>query len=90
MAKETSSGIEETSSTPLTGKPAAYEVGQSDPGQPAAPKIPISAAPVGSSSVPEYRAPASTLPQTITHAELADAGRAQIDGRDGNVAWGAK
>ena len=31
--------VEETSATPLTGKPASYEVGQSDPGQPAAAEI---------------------------------------------------
>jgi hypothetical protein len=90
MAKETSSGIEETSSTPLTGKPAAYEVGQSDPGQPAAPKISISPAPVGSSSVPEYRAPDSNLPETISTRQLSDDGASFVDGRNGNVSLGAK
>jgi hypothetical protein len=31
--------LEVTSPTPLVARPAAYEVGQSDPGQPAAPEI---------------------------------------------------
>jgi hypothetical protein len=31
--------LEVTSPTPLVARPAAYEIGQSDPGQPAAPEI---------------------------------------------------
>jgi hypothetical protein len=42
-----------TTAAPLTGKPAAYEVGQSDPGQPAAPTIGMEAPTPAAPRAPE-------------------------------------
>jgi hypothetical protein len=42
-----------TSATPLNAKPAAYEVGQSDPGQPAAPTVGMETSTAGAPRVPE-------------------------------------
>jgi len=84
----TSSGIKETSATPLTGKPAAYEVGQSDPGQPAAPLIPVRQA--MQSAIPEIKQPSHNLPDAISAREVVNDAASYVDGRCGNVGWGAK
>jgi hypothetical protein len=91
---ETSPGVKPTSATPLAGGEGAgnYLVGsgQSSSGQ-IAPTLPVSSAPVGSSDIPEYRpSVASNLPSQITAREIADAGAAFTNGRDGNVGLGAK
>ncbi|MGA7557857.1 MAG: hypothetical protein WBV60_11060 [Terriglobales bacterium] len=69
---ETSAGVEVTSPTPLSGKPAAYQVGQSDPGQPAAPLIAVEAPKSQrSNAIPEYRPSVSSrLPDTISARDV--------------------
>jgi hypothetical protein len=71
--------VEETSATPLPGRPAAYQVGQSDPGQPEAPSIAVEAAktattrePERGNAIPEYRQPAHNLPDQISAREVYD------------------
>jgi len=70
----TSSGITPTSPTPLTARPSgAGAVGQSDPGQPAAREVAVeSAKSPAKSAIPEYRAPASRLPEVITARQVAN------------------
>ena len=50
----------------------------------------MNAAPENSSHPVEYVPRASNLPETVELAQIADAGKAFVDGRDGNVGWGAK
>jgi hypothetical protein len=65
-ATETSAGITPTSPTPLTARPAGYIVGSEAPGQPTAPMVSVEASQgQRTNSIPEYRAPASRLPETI-------------------------
>lgn len=48
------------------------------------------ASPENSGAVPTYTPPASTLPETISLERIADEGASYVDGRNGNVGWGAK
>jgi hypothetical protein len=50
----------------------------------------MNAKPENSSHPVEYVPRANNLPETVELAQIADAGKAFVDGRDGNVGWGAK
>lgn len=68
---ETSSGIQPTSPTPLSGKPSGYMVGSTAPGASEAPQVAVeSAKSPKQSAIPEYQAPASRLPDTISAREI--------------------
>jgi hypothetical protein len=77
----TSPGVQVTNPTPITARPAAYQVGQSDPGQPAAPQIAVEATkPTRGNDVQEYRPSVSSrLPDVITAREVAN-DRSNADG----------
>jgi hypothetical protein len=68
---------------PTSGRRSMPEIGgESDFG--------MNAKPENSSNPVEYVARPSNLPDTIALSQIADAGKAFVDGRDGNVGWGAK
>ena len=50
----------------------------------------MNAKPENSSHPVEYVPRPSNLPETVELSQIADAGKAFVDGRDGNVGWGAK
>jgi hypothetical protein len=68
---ETSSGLEVTSPNALSGRPSGFMVGSTAPGASEAPQVAVeSVKSPKQSAIPEYRAPASRLPDTISAREI--------------------
>lgn len=86
----TGSGISETSPTPLTAEPAGYIIGQRAPGQPEAPLIRVQTRTKKDSLAEEYRQAQSNLPSVISAREIARDASDYVNGKFGNVSWGAK